>query len=354
MRVLTIGSDRNIFDVGSASAMRQKAYGAHFERLDIIVFSLRSQKYAPTMLSPGVHAYPTASRAKLLYGFGAIEKALRFPKPDVISVQDPFEAGLVGLFIARLRGVPLHVQVHTDFLAPVFVEHSFLNRVRVAIAHIVIPRATHIRVVSTRIRASIEERYHPRAPIEVLPIYVDINRFRNAQPGDLTHRFRHFRKKLLVVARLEKEKNVSLAIGSFAKVASEDACLIILGEGSERERLETLAEKLGVEPRVFFEGSQDAPSYFALADLVLVPSHFEGYGLVIVESLAAGKPVLSTDVGIAREAGAIISSAEKMSDALVSWFQEGPREGKLLNYPYESFEAYCAAYVDDIQACTKL
>lgn len=333
--------------------MRQKAYGAHFDAFDIIVFTLRSQKYAPTTLSPGVHAYPTASRAKLLYGFGAIAKALRLSKPEVISVQDPFEAGLVGLCIARLRGVPLHVQVHTDFLSPVFAEHSFLDRLRVVIAGIVIPRAAHVRVVSHTVKTAIEKRYHPRASIGVLPIFVDIDRFRNAQPGELTHRFRHFRKKLLAVARLEKEKNVSLAIESFAKAAPEDACLIIVGEGSERASLESQAQKLDIIPRVFFEGFQETVPYYALADLVLVPSHFEGYGLVIIEALASGKPVLSTDVGIAREAGAIITTPGKFSDTLAQWFQDGAREAKLLNYPYSDFDGFVSAYVADLASCTK-
>lgn len=353
MRILTIGSDRNVFDVESASAERQKAYGAHFDAFDIIVFSLRTQKYAPTLLSPGVHAYPTSSRSKLFYGFGAIQKAFRLEKPDVVSVQDPFEAGICGLVIASLRGVPLHVQVHTDFLSPTFAEHSFLNRLRVVLAGLVIPRAAHVRVVSSKIKESIEKHYRSSASISILPIFVDINRFRNAQAGDLTHRFRHFRKKLLVVARLEKEKNVSLAIESFAKTAPEDACLIVLGEGKERASLQSLTQKLGIASRVFFEGSQDPAPYYALADLVLVPSHFEGYGLVIIEALAAGKPVLATDVGIAREAGAIISAHEKFGDSLAEWFQSGSDEGALLNYPYKDFDGFVSAYVADLASCTK-
>ncbi|MFZ2555387.1 MAG: glycosyltransferase [Minisyncoccia bacterium] len=354
MHILVIGSDRNVFNVESASAMRQKAYGAHFDAFDIIVFSRRSQKYAPTMLSPGIHAYPTSSRSRLFYGFDALVQAFRLPKPDVISVQDPFEAGLIGLVIARLRGVPLHVQVHTDLYNPEFVQHSFSNRIRLLFARIVLSRASRIRVVSNRIKRSLQTtNYKLQTVPTVLPIFVDINRFRNAEAGNLTHRFRHFRRKLLVVARLEKEKNVTLAIGSFAKAAPEDACLIILGEGSERASLEALVHKLGIESRVFFEDSQDPAPYYALADLVLMTSEYEGYGLVIIEALAAGKPVLATNVGIAREAGAIITTSEKFSDTLSWWFQDGSREGRLLNYPYSDFDGFVRAYVADLVSCTK-
>ena len=99
---------------------------------------------------------------------------------------------------------------------------------------------------------------------------------------------------------------------------------------------------------VFFEGKQDPAAYYALADLILVSSHYEGYGLVVVEALAAGKPVLSTDVGVAREAGAIIASSREFSQALARWFEGGPREGVLSNYPYRHFEEYAHAYCADI------
>jgi glycosyltransferase involved in cell wall biosynthesis len=55
----------------------------------------------------------------------------------------------------------------------------------------------------------------------------------------------------------------------------------------------------------------------------LVTSAYEGYGMVIVEALSAGVPVLSTDVGIAREAGAVIAQGN-YADALISWLA-GPR-----------------------------
>ena len=69
----------------------------------------------------------------------------------------------------------------------------------------------------------------------------------------------------------------------------------------------------------------------------------------IVEALPSGNPVLSTDVGIAREAGAAIASREKFPEALGEWFKNGPTEGVLSNYPYKDFEGYVEAYCDDIK-----
>ncbi len=356
MNVLAIGSDRSILHPKSASAERQIAYGAHFDSLNIIIFSLRRHALSMRVLSVGVHAYPTASRLRLFYGIDALLKAFHIEKPDVVSAQDPFEAGLVSWCIARMRGSALHVQVHTDVCAPSFRASSILNALRYRVARFVLQRADHIRVVSSHIQEDVYRDMKPRAQISVLPIFTDIAKFKNAYPGELAHRFRNFGKKILVVARLEKEKNVMLALGSFAHVAKatprpesvNDACLIIVGDGAERRALENRAKELGVKESVFFEGTQDALPYYALADLVVVPSLFEGYGLVIVEALAAGKPVLSTDVGIARESGALIAEPEKFSEALEAWFEYGPHHGTLQHYPYDTFEAYTEAYARDI------
>lgn len=350
MNILSIGTDRNILNSWSESAKRQAAYGAHVNRLDIIVFSGDTKSQPIVTVSANVQAYPTRSRSRILYGFDALRIARTLPKPDVVTVQDPFETGLIGWIIARMLGAKFHVQVHTDFLNLPYARHSIVNRPRRNIATFVIPRADRIRVVSTRIKEGIEKYYAPKVPISVLPIYTDIARFQGVHAGLLAGRFAKFRTRLLVVARLEKEKNIALAIESFAQSAPRDACLIILGDGRERRVLERRASVLGIANRVFFEGATDPLPYYAAADLVLVPSHYEGYSLVIIEALAAGKPVLATDVGVAREAGAIIADTAHFADALKEWYAGGSRTGILQGYPYASFEDYVQKYVEDLRA----
>lgn len=347
MNVLSIGTDRSLLDPMSESARRHVAYGAYFDEFNIIVFT-RLTRAEHVTLATGIHVYATRSRTRLLYGFDAIRIARRLPKADVVTVQDPFETGLAGWFVALLQRTPLHVQVHTDFFSPAFASHSLINRIRAVIARFVLARAARIRVVSNRIKDGIEKHNLSRAPIAILPIFTDVSAFQNARSGDLGGKFSRFRTKVLVVSRLESEKNVALAIESFAKVAPEDACLIIVGEGSEKKNLEHLVMKCGIGPRVFFEGWQNPTPYYALAHLVLFPSRYDGYGNVIIEALAAGKPVLATDVGIAREAGAIITDSDHFTDALKEWFESGERTGMLLEYPYQSFEEYVKKYCDDI------
>jgi glycosyltransferase involved in cell wall biosynthesis len=274
------------------------------------------------------------------------------PLPGVVTVQDPFEAGLAAWYIARALGAPLHVQVHTDFLSPGYARHSLINRVRVSLARFVLSRAARVRVVSERIKKALEES-GMQVPIAVLPIYVDVERLQKAGHPALTARFAAFDKCILIVSRLEPEKNLALGISAFALSAPKDACLIIVGGGSERSRLEAEAREWNIADRVFFEGEQPAASYYALADLLLVTSFYEGYGLVIIEALAAGKPVLSTDVGVAREAGAIVVSPKEFTAALKSWFDIGSRVGRLNAYPYKNFDEYVRSYCADIAASTQ-
>ncbi len=350
MRVLQIGSDRSkrgSLVKGSPAYMRQQAYAEKFGALDIIGFSLENDGF--TEIRDGaLHVHPTRSFSKLLYSIDALLLATRLPWPDVVSAQDPFEAGLTALVISRFVGKPLHVQVHTDFLSPAYANHSWINRLRVRMARIVLSRASGIRVVSERIKLSLQATsYTLQATPTVLPIYVDLERVRGASPdASLRSKFQKFSKRLLYVGRLESEKNPCLALRAFA-TAPHDSCLIIVGGGSERPHLEKLAHELNVAERVFFESETDSAPYYALSDLVLVPSRYEGYGLVIIEALAAGKPVLSTDVGIAREAGAIVAEEKDYSEALKRWFAEGPFSGTLASYPYNSFEDYVSAYCAD-------
>ncbi len=351
MHVLQIGADRSkrgILVPGSPAYARQKAYAEKFGALDIIGFSLENDGF--TEIRDGaLHVHPTRSFSKLLYSIDALLLATRLPWPDVVSAQDPFEAGLTALVISRFVGKPLHVQVHTDFLSPAYANHSWINRLRVRMAGIVLQRSSRVRVVSERIKRSLQDTFELTCPITVLPIFVDIDRVRNARPDtELVQKFARFSKRLLYVGRFEAEKNPCLALRAFAAAAPTDACLVIVGGGSERPYLDKLAHELKVAERVFFEGETDSAPYYALADLVLVTSRYEGYGLVIIEALAAGKPVLSTDVGIAREAGAIVTEEKDYRDALKRWFAEGPYDAFLADYPYKSFEDYVSAYCADV------
>lgn len=343
---MLLGSDRTLFTRGSAVHERLQKLGRPLDGLDSIVFSTRKHGIAGAEeLGPHMHAYPTNSISRLLYGWDAIRIARRLPRPDIVSAQDPFETGLAAWCIARYFGVPLAVEIHTDFLAPSYVRQSVLNRIRVAIAGFVLARAMGGYAVSERIAKRVHERYGRTPPLSVLPIFVDVRRF-----SGIAHTpHPRFPTALLWVGRLEPEKDPEQALLALAAVrrAGFDAGLTVVGSGSLLRALTDKARELGIAAQVEFTENSvpDVAPYYAQADLLLVTSRYEGYGMVIVEALAAGVPVLATDVGIAREAGAQISKGAYAKD-LIAWFNAPRLRGVLTLYPYADQEEYLSKVRD--------
>jgi glycosyltransferase involved in cell wall biosynthesis len=101
--------------------------------------------------------------------------------------------------------------------------------------------------------------------------------------------------RLLVAGRLVKQKNVALALRTLA-AGDPSALLTIAGDGPERAQLERLAKHFGIARRVTFLGHvADIGPLLARSDLLLMTSLYEGYPAVLVEALAAGVPVVTTD-----------------------------------------------------------
>lgn len=101
---------------------------------------------------------------------------------------------------------------------------------------------------------------------------------------------------IVAAGRLVKEKGFDVAIRALARLEDKSARLVILGDGPKREGLARLAGALGVSDRVEFVGYvPDIAPHLAKARLLLMSSYYEGFGAVLVEALAAGRPVVSTD-----------------------------------------------------------
>ena len=102
---------------------------------------------------------------------------------------------------------------------------------------------------------------------------------------------------VLVLARMEPQKNLALALKAFAELVKlRPARLLILGEGAQRTKLEALAARLGIAGQVAMPGYvPDVAAHLAQASVLLLSSRYEGYPAVVVEALAADVPVVSTD-----------------------------------------------------------
>jgi glycosyltransferase involved in cell wall biosynthesis len=108
------------------------------------------------------------------------------------------------------------------------------------------------------------------------------------------------RPLVVSVGRLVPQKNHALALQALAEVS--EAVLVVAGEGPLRDDLQRQAEVAGLAGRVVFAGARpDARALIGAADAVLLPSRWEGLPLVALEALAAGTPLVATDVRGLRE-----------------------------------------------------
>ncbi len=224
---------------------------------------------------------------------------------DVVTSQDPFWRGWFARKVAKRLGAKFNVQVHTDLRAQSFAKH--------VLAQIILRHADTIRVVSQKVGEQVE-KMGIKAPITLLPIFIDKDAIRNAPVVDLRQIYPQFEKIILVASRLEPEKNVELAINAMPAIlkAHPKAGMVIAGDGSQMNELLELAKKLNLEDKVLFIGHRtDIFSLYKGVDLVINPSKYEGFGATIVEALTAGCAVVSTDVGVASQAGAFVVKGHK-------------------------------------------
>lgn len=315
LKVLSIGTDRKLFEENSAVLQRNTEYASKMEELHIIVFSLKKHHLKLRKVG-NLYIYPTNSLSRIHYIFDAVRIGkqlighwsfgLGHLRDVVVSCQDPFETGLSGYLLANKFKIPLQLQLHTDFLSPNF-KNSFLNVIRVMIAKFLIPRAKGLRVVNESIKNSIEKKF-PNLKIvpEVLPVFVDIEKIMNTNSvEDTGDRFSHFTFIILVASRLAKEKRIDMALRVLKKVVEKypKTGLIIAGEGDEKHPLKGLVKKLRLQNNVVFVGWQtNLVPYYKVADTFLLTSEYEGYGMSLIEAGATGCPIVTTKVGIANTA----------------------------------------------------
>ncbi|NQS72520.1 MAG: glycosyltransferase [Desulfobulbaceae bacterium] len=139
----------------------------------------------------------------------------------------------------------------------------------------------------------------PRERIDVVynPVATDDVYKRSRQPVDMSCLKNQEQPIVLAVGRLTKQKNFQTLIQAFANVRKQRrASLVILGEGELRSQLEELVRQLDLADHVALPGFVENPfAWMRASSLFVLSSAWEGFGNVLVEAMACGTPVVSTD-----------------------------------------------------------
>jgi phosphatidylinositol alpha-1,6-mannosyltransferase len=229
-------------------------------------------------------------------------RIVRQSRPDAIHAHWLLPQGLVAL-VARpfaRRGARLVVTAHG---ADVFgLRSPIANWAK----RLVLTHADAVTLASRALAAEMHRPGVPSAPLHVLPMGVDLR-----QRFDDCHKSAR-NNTLMFCGRLVAKKGVGTLVRALPKVLRQypNWRLLIAGDGPEREPLQRLAHKLGVCSRVEFKGryrNDELPQMFAQADIAVFPfepaagGDQEGLGLVTVEAMGCGLPVIAGDVPAVRD-----------------------------------------------------
>jgi len=311
-----------------------RALGTHGIGVD--VFTRSQDEHVPHVLHdlgygnrvvhiPAGPEVPMAREALAAHLPEFVEGILTFQRTKALSYSlihsHYWLSGLAALQLREQLGIPIIQMFHTLGVSKSTIaraEHEIPSTLRLESERTLLGSVE--RIISST-QAEVEEiRRHigeQTAMIDVLPPGVDTTHF---YPIDADEA-REFigvpcdKKMLLYVGRIEPLKGIDALIEAVARIRSEgllheeEFCLAIIGGdpqasdedmSTEMNRLISLRDSFGLQKLVIFLGkrSQDSlPYYYSAASTVVVPSHYESFGLVALEAMACGTPVIATATG---------------------------------------------------------
>jgi glycosyltransferase involved in cell wall biosynthesis len=309
--ILSLGYGRHLFKEGNAERLRMEIVAKEVDTLHMVIFTSARDGLTVTDGAYGLTLYPTNSRLKLLMpldafliGRGIIKK---YKKGILITAQDPFEPGLVGLLLKYLYRVPLVVQEHGDVLSTThWRKESLGNFARYFLGIFIIKKADVVRVVSNRTKQAFVRRGVKN--ITQLPVAIDTSAFIEATP-DATVRglFEPGTFIFLTVARFVPQKNLHLLLKSFKAVYenNKQVRLLIVGTGPEEAALKYFIQSSFSSntevPVVILPWTNNVAGLMKAADAYVLTSNYEGWARVLIEAMVCHVPIVSTDVGCAGE-----------------------------------------------------
>jgi len=225
---------------------------------------------------------------------------------DLVHIHTPFVAHYAGVRWARRAGVPCVATYHTFFEEYLHHYVPALPRAlgRFAARHFTRSQCAAVQALiapSEPMRTVLLD-YGVTTPIHVLPTGLAADRFRpgNGVAFRAQARIAPQRPLLTYIGRVAHEKNIGFLVQVFARVLAEvpEALLVIAGEGPARESLRAQVTSLGLSAQVHFAGYLERDTElldcYAAADVFVFASRTETQGLVLLEAMAQGAPVVST------------------------------------------------------------
>jgi len=235
-----------------------------------------------------------------------IRKQVRAFKPDVIHLHHPFWLGSLGLFMARRLRIPAVYTYHTrlehyahfvplpGMLFRNLISHALIKRFANRCDSVIVPTYSteeYLRMIGVK------------TPTFVQPTGIEYNRFQSVDEAQLQALREQLgltnQKVFISVARLSNEKNIDFMITAIDRLRRETEVpfrFLMIGDGHQRDRLQKKIESLGLESHFYLAGAiqpEDMALWYNLGDAFLFASKSETQGMVILEAMSAGLPVVA-------------------------------------------------------------
>ncbi len=273
---------------------------------NVFVFAQDARDYEDA--EPFIFRYPavkipTVDYSAVLPVSHTINSTLPVLKLDVIHSNHPSSLGDVAANKAEELDLPLVFTFHTRYdmyshyvpFSQAFVK-DLINR---GVANY-LKKCNHIVTPTESIRQILID-VGVRGPITAVPTGIDLRPYQQADGEAIRAKYGWEQEKILIsVGRLAPEKNWTTLFDAVALVCKQfqNVRLVLLGSGPQAKELEEYTEKLGIQDRVTFVGlvpMDEVPNYLKAADLFVFASISETQGLVTMEAMSAGLPVVAVD-----------------------------------------------------------
>lgn len=203
---------------------------------------------------------------------------------DIIHAQSSLWGGISAAYIAEKYNIPLVITEHSSVERGPYVKKSYLPFICDSYK-----KAQKVITVGNGLKNEIES-LSGRHDIKVIGNLVDLSKF------TIKKRIKNEKFIFFSLAFLEGEKGFDTLIKAFAKkFKDKEVILYIGGDGSQRAWLEALTEEHGVKDQIIFLGAlsrDDVAKWMNKCDCFVLPSRYETFGVVYIEALASGRPVI--------------------------------------------------------------
>lgn len=231
---------------------------------------------------------------------GKLVDVVKYEKLDLLHVHYAIPHAAVAYMVKKIllsegKYIPVVTTLHGTDITLVGQNRAFAPVVAFSIN-----KSDGVTAVSEYLKKETYAQFEVKNEIRAIPNFIDFTRFSKANKDHFKKAISPNGEKILAhVSNFRKVKRVGDVIRVFQKVYQEIPCkLLLIGDGPERQNAEELCREIGLCHEVRFLGKQDAvEELLAVADLFILPSGSESFGLAALEAMACEVPVISSNIG---------------------------------------------------------